>query len=657
MMILLSNKVHAADELDVTTFDTVTVSAIKMKKSTFDTTDSVDIVDGEKLEEKQAQTLSDVLKNIPGVSFTGGPRGVAEKPVIRGLSGSRILITVDGARQNFNSGHKGRIFIEPDLLKSVEVLKGAGSSIWGSGAMGGVIAMTTKDAEDFIQDDELMGVRIKGGFQNNNKDILTNGILYGVLPVAGDLSYLLSGTFRDSDNIKVGGDEVLEDSSERTFANLSKLTWNVDDSQKIKLSRQYNLDTGEVPAQADFRTSVTAVLTDRETEVENWRLSYDYTSMTPGLAAGLYIYDNKMEEREKRIGTNGRLDIINYETSGLDARVTVVGDLGVMENTLVAGIEYYQDKQISKKGVEIYRAFPDATADFYGVYLQDEIEFANAFVLSPGVRFDNYESKTDDASLDVTSIKESKVSPKLGLMFKVSSEMRLFASYSESFRAPNFQELYISGVHFGANEFKPPEEVLDPETSENKEIGFRYKSANTQNSISDFRLDAFIYVNDYEDFIDTFVTSSVTSFRNVTVAEIKGLELTARYLHKATNIDASLSYNLSEGTDVTEDEPLGSIPGALTIVNVTKQLQEVDAMFGVRASFSQTQDKVSGDQPETSAYNLYDMYLAWYPDVNPKYDFRIDFGIDNFMDERYKKHLAEIESMGRNIKISASFQF
>jgi hemoglobin/transferrin/lactoferrin receptor protein len=90
----------------------------------------VDVVDGERLERLQAQSFDDILRDLPGVTTLGGPRGAAELPQIRGLGSDRIIIRQDGTRQNFQSGHKGRVLVNPVLIKRVEVVKGPSSALF-----------------------------------------------------------------------------------------------------------------------------------------------------------------------------------------------------------------------------------------------------------------------------------------------------------------------------------------------------------------------------------------------------------------------------------------------------------------------------------------------------------------------------------------------
>ncbi len=653
--VIQSDKIIAADQLDA-----ISVMATKTERSLFDTPDTVSRVGQNDMDRNQVQKLSDVFKDIPGVSFSSGPRAIAEKPLIRGLGGNRILITVDGARQNFNSGHKGRVFVETELLKSVEVLRGPGSAVYGSGAMAGVIAMTTKDAADFLVPGEKFGARVKTGYQDVNEDKLGTGILFGEADIVGGIDFIFSGTWRSSEDIQLGGGGELEDSASDTWAGLAKINWSPLDHQRFTFSRQYTFDSGEVPAQADANTSATAVLTDRETEVTLDRFAYRYDDPSnKWVNLDAFVYNNNQTIREKRIGTDGRLDIIDLNTRGLNVRNSSEFKTGEKTGHRISyGIEYYQDKMETARGTEPNLAFPSASADFIGAYIQDEITL-DSWILIPAIRYDKYESQSDRPVLGAAdSIKESQVSPKLGLIYKATDWMNLSLNYGQAFRAPSFQELYISGVHFGANNFVPNPNLTPEKLKNGIEAGVRIRLKDMSRKGDRLSLRVSAYYNEYEDFIDSIVTTTITTFANISEAQIHGAELETVHYTSLLDLESTLSASYSIGDNITHDRPLSGIPGHSVTLNLQKYLINAGLSFGARGSFHLEQDRVAfSSQPVTEAYNLYDIYMTWAPLINGVEDMQVVLGVDNVSDEFYEPHLSNLPGPGRNIKISAAFQF
>ena len=157
MAMVFSTVAYAQPTKAVTEFDEVLVTATRINEKSSDTSRSVIVVTEEKMQESQPASVADALKNEANVTVTNGPRASSQGVEIRGLSGQRVLQTIDGARQNTNSGHRGTFFMDPELLSSIEVVRGPASSLWGSGAIGGVVAQNTKSAQDFLEQDDTWG--------------------------------------------------------------------------------------------------------------------------------------------------------------------------------------------------------------------------------------------------------------------------------------------------------------------------------------------------------------------------------------------------------------------------------------------------------------------------------------------------------------------
>jgi hemoglobin/transferrin/lactoferrin receptor protein len=139
----------------------------------------------------QAQSVAQTLLYEPNITTGGGPRAANQEVNIRGLTGNKVLQTVDGARQSFESGHRPSYFLDPELLASVEAVRGPVSSLWGSGALGGVVAQRTINAGDFLPGERDLGGFVKTGFNSNNNQHTSTA---AVLGRNGGTDWLLSAT-------------------------------------------------------------------------------------------------------------------------------------------------------------------------------------------------------------------------------------------------------------------------------------------------------------------------------------------------------------------------------------------------------------------------------------------------------------------------------
>src|SRR3546814_936796 len=90
----------------------------------------VTVIGPQELQTPQPSSPDDILRFVPNVEFLGGPRRTGEVPSIRGFSGPDVIILFDGARQNYNSGHDGQVFIDPSVLKQVEGRGGPAHSLY-----------------------------------------------------------------------------------------------------------------------------------------------------------------------------------------------------------------------------------------------------------------------------------------------------------------------------------------------------------------------------------------------------------------------------------------------------------------------------------------------------------------------------------------------
>lgn len=130
---------------------------------------SVTVIHGQALADLAPGSIGDVLAQVPGVANTSGAGFFGQRFNIRGLgatgtaaSEAGIVQRIDGERTYYESHRQGSLFVEPDVLKRVEVLHGPGSpTLHGAGALGGVIAMETIDAGNLIAPGVDSGGRVR----------------------------------------------------------------------------------------------------------------------------------------------------------------------------------------------------------------------------------------------------------------------------------------------------------------------------------------------------------------------------------------------------------------------------------------------------------------------------------------------------------------
>ena len=641
--------------------DEITLTATKSARPVDLTPESVSVIDRATMERRMVQDFDDIYKYQAGVSGSAGPRRIGQRPNIRGLSGDRVLQTLDGARMNFDSGHKGQSFVEPDWLQRVEIIKSPASALYGSGGLGGVVNMRTIEGTDFLRDGQEFGFQQSAGFQGANKELTLTPKVFGRLGEGDKVDYLLSYNLRLSGSIDTGGDNAqINNSSEELHSGLANFVYRPYEGTSLKFgTMQYSSAIGVPP-----NTSATGpTLVDRETFQSFYNLEFAHqrdANRWLNLNGNLYYTDLNISETQN---TDGRVDDINFDTLGVNLRNRT--EILDPENRHTAGwtygFEYFTDKQNATRNGGGNGFFPNAESSHVAGYTQVELKFAEGlFELIPGVRFDN----VSQDGVGGFSSEHSSISPKIGGVIKLDRQLSLdegdhvalAANYTEGFRAPSFSELFASGIHFPGAIFVPSP-TLRPETSQSWEVGPRVK-------IDRYRFKANYFETSAEDFID-YDVAFIPPFgpltftpNNVSNAKLRGVELEGGV--ELGNFDLWSNFTSIRGDNLSAGTPLTSVtPDRLTL-GLDYAEKTYGLSPGIRVSYNWKQSRVPGDVAQTPEYTVVDLLLSWKPGEAEK-DFgwaknlEVNFGIDNLLDRGYRQHLASLPEAGINPKVMAKY--
>jgi len=224
----------------------VTISATRQEQDITSVPSTVSIHDRQELDRNNVNTLKDLVRYEPGVSVGGaGQRGGISGYNIRGIDGNRILTQVDGVEVPggfFNGPYAKtqRNYVDPEIIKRVEILRGPASVLYGSNAIGGVVSYFTLDADDIIKPGKDVGARLKTGYSSVDESWLKSATVAGR---TGPFDGLLHYSQRDGHETEsYGGNNGT--GLDRTAANpenvransvLAKLGWNYGDDARLSL--------------------------------------------------------------------------------------------------------------------------------------------------------------------------------------------------------------------------------------------------------------------------------------------------------------------------------------------------------------------------------------------------------------------------------------
>lgn len=144
------------------TTDDITVTVTGNARSTFEASMMVSVIDTSDPENQTTSSATDLLRPVPGITLSGSRRTNGQDISMRGYDRRGVLILVDGVRQGTDTGNLNSTFLDPALIKRIEIVRGPSTLLYGNGALGGVISYETADAKDLLQEGQNSGFRVFG---------------------------------------------------------------------------------------------------------------------------------------------------------------------------------------------------------------------------------------------------------------------------------------------------------------------------------------------------------------------------------------------------------------------------------------------------------------------------------------------------------------
>lgn len=672
----------------------ITVVATRNPILAFDYPGQVTVIEREVIEDFNPSTLQDVFQAIPGAQFDSGPRRTGDAPTIRGIGGGGLLIFQDGARQSFLSGHDGQFFVDPDLIQAVEVVRGPTSALYGSGALGGVIATRTVSASDLLEEGERFHVKLTTGFQSVNDEFRV-GVTGAGQSSDGVWDVLGHVTYRDSGSIKLGNGGTLPSDDEIT-SSLLKVTARPSDALELYASyARYQADSSDPQNPQGVNVAGPGndlVFRDVRNDTAQVGLNFNPVSDLVSLNVVGYYSKNGVEEDEV---DDPRITDREVETFGITIDNRSVFALGEASSlTFTYGGEYYRDEQTgldtdtidgSRGGV------PDAQTEFYGVFVQAELTIADGIPgelsIIPGVRYDSFNSSADG---EVFEIDDDEFTPKIGVSYKPIPELMLFGNYARGFRAPSFNEAFADGVHFSIPNLSAPPGMFGPvfvqnlfignpdlqsEESETYEFGAGLNLTDVLGDGDSFSIKGSYYESQVDNLIGLDVNIPVGCFvpspfvppcgtgadfgntsQNVNIAnaEISGIEVEFNYNSKF--IYARGHFSSIDGVDVDTGEFLeGVLQPDLFFLDTGVRVGDTGLRVGTRLTYATRFEEVNTPLEVRDSYFVGDIYAVFQPDTGPLRDFRVDLGVDNVGGADFEVVNAGVSQPGANYKATLSW--
>jgi hemoglobin/transferrin/lactoferrin receptor protein len=639
------------------------------EKVAIDTPQAVTVLEQEDIDREQPTTVGDLFDRIPGVTVSGSERVLGETFNIRGVGApetagdeGRIIVNVDGAQKFYESYRMGSFFSDPELFKRVEVLRGpASSTLYGSGALGGVINFTTKDAADFLADGQTGAVRLKGAYESNGDGLLGSGIL--AYRPNEHAEFLLAGNYRQSDAYVTGNGTIIPSSEFAAPSGLAKGTFRFGEANEQVLRLSYSHWTSEADDQQyaqvntePFFGTVDRVVTDRTAIISYENPDSDNPWLDLKIQAS--FSDTTNEQTGASLGGSGS-PLFNdttygYQTSQFSVQNTFDAEGENWQNFLTFGSQTaYQERSVET--VTPLGFHPEGTDFKTGIFVQNEFVWDERLTLIAGVRGD-YRELTPDGSVGNTGPSDDTAfSPKLAAHYRFNDTLAVFGSLAHTERFPTLDELY-------SNDFAaptPPNFSLDlkKERSNNVEAGFALSGYDLIRAGDSLQLKTTGFYNHVTDYIERF-RFGYPQYRNTGEAQIYGAEVELAY--ESEYIFANAAYSVIRGENAMTGRPLNTIPADELALTLGGKLPDRDLSFGWTGRFVAEQNRVTGlpnSRQPTSGFALHGVFASWKPQDGPLAGLETNFSVENIFDEQYKDFLSNDPGKGRTFKVSLARQF
>ena len=643
--------------------NSVVISAQRHETDAFKRPESIAYLNKAQLKRLSPMSLPNALSHVPGVWMQKTNHG-GGSAFIRGLTGYQTLLMIDGIRLNnstYRSGPNQYLnTIDPLMISNIEVLRGGGSVQYGSDAIGGTIHLLSLDPK-FLNEGLKVNGELYGKYWSSDIEKTARAQIN-----IGSRKFAFAGgfTYKDLGDVKAGGDlGVLTPTGYDEYSMDFKAIYQIKNTHNLTAAYQ-RVKQMEVPlyhkiAPGDYQLYQ---FNPQQRDLAYMRLESYYNKKMVSEIRYTVSYQNSLEVREKQ--KTGSVDFIREEddVTTLGANIEVISNFNDAWKAS-SGIEFYHDLVHSKaestnietdENTQLRGLYPDgSTYDNFAVYTLHSCDL-NRWSFTAGLRYNFVQLNVEDSIFGNSTLNPDAVVGNAGAVYKLNENHHLTANINSAFRAPNINDVSSFGI--ADFRYEVPAYELKPETSLNKEIGYKIKYDRFSSALHLFhnKLNNLI-ANVPGEFqgMDSLDGYKVYQRENINEAVIYGgeLELEGK-LTKALIAYGNISYTY--GQNISKNEPMRRIPplnGRLGLRAIFAQHFSLSAEWVAAAA----QERLSsGDIADdriaiggTPAWNIINAYAGY----DHKY-FTINASLQNIGDNAYRTHGSGINGIGRSFWVS-----
>ncbi|WP_404379152.1 TonB-dependent receptor domain-containing protein [Caenispirillum salinarum] len=599
----------------------------------------------EEIEREQPQTLRDLFADQPAVAVSGGSIA-AQKLFVHGIGQSKLNVTIDGARQHNNVWHhNGNLFLDPSLLKAVEVNPGVAPADAGFGAVGGSVAFETKDAADLLLPGASVGGRVTTTYDTNPDAIRGSVAGYGA---ARGFDVLGIVTREHGDNYENGNGAEETGTGTNLVNVLGKVGYESPAGHAVKVTAEH-LNDDTIRRLRPNMGFVTPDMNRNDLTRTTLTAEYSTTAPTALFDPEVKLYYNVHElNRPNESGYTRPSGDFNSEVETIGG--TVQNTFQVPLGSLTVGADFAHDDMT----VERFHFPTDVSEEILqaGLFAQTRLMPVDRLAISAGLRGDvqRYEA------VDGQTFENAGLSPNLSAEYQATDWLSLFGGYSYVWGGLEPSETAL----FHARDYTYAQD-LEPTRAHNLRAGLRTEHEG-------FAFEGAWFQTLMRDVMDW--NYGTTTRINGEDLESRGFDLIASYTGQSGGISAKYTH-----TDITygdrialpNDYNMGTAVGDVLTVSGHYLFDPLELQVGASAEHAfafEHEDLQANGFDDLDSYTVVDLFAEWSPDaLAPHVTLRAE--ANNVFDEAYVSRASFGETArvtpvldpGRSFLLSSTIRF
>ena len=661
---LYSAPAFAQSQTDDDFLGTVVLGESKREVQT-QTATPVTRIDQTEIDDRQPGTIAELIDSVPGVNLVNGSTPQGSGINIRGFGANntfgtdqKVAVQVDGASVGAEELYRigTQLFTDPELYREAEVIRGTvGSFEYGSGIVGGVVRLETKNASDFTGGEP--GFKFRQSLQfSTNGDGITSSSIFAYQPsqnfeILGNF-VRRSQDFQDDGN----GDEIGASEFDLPSGLIkARLTFGQDLDQTLTFSlSRSETEESDVPYDTFLTSDDIFGNVDREVESTTAVIAYNYNPADNDLI-NLDVnlsYADQVIDQEYVDGSSscenfgcdfpfpdGGFPTVNadqeYETTKLTIRNTALFSTGAIDHNLRTGIEF------ARRERKDAAAAPGGTDDRFALFAVNEMQIGEAWTVTPAIR---YESSSIDGSTAPNdgNFDNDALMGGLSVRYAFGNGFAVFGSAAYTESLPIIDDLGNTDL------------MEQSEKARTFELGASFDGDDVFQSGDTFAIKANLYQTELWD-VTSYTVAGAPMGTNPDSIDTRGIEIEASYA-MATGLYVDLNANIADGD---ENPPSGDridwrgTPADSLQLTVGRKFgEELDLSWELVADREKDANGVT-----TPGFAVHNLRATYIPQSGVLEGTELRLGIENAFDYDYTRHLSTRPAPGRNIKFGIAKTF